>query len=151
VDIAIEKGVTGVEAIAYLACYAGWPRAVSAMAAVKAVLCPPNRRAEPIHPSNSARARAQRPWNGRTGMLTGVLVATVVLASSASVATLAVEGPARASNNGAADSPAQGWSNWRVMQRDPTEAKVEAQAKALSDTGLVSHGYVSPTLTTSGT
>ncbi len=54
-------------------------------------------------------------------------------------------------NNGVADVPAQGWSNWSVMQRDPTEAKVKAQATALKDTGLVSHGYVYANIVDVGT
>ena len=41
-----------------------------------------------------------------------------------------------------AQSPVSGWSTWSVMQRDPTDVKVKAQAKALHDSGLVSHGYI---------
>jgi ricin-type beta-trefoil lectin protein/alpha galactosidase A-like protein/alpha galactosidase C-like protein len=74
-------------------------------------------------------------------MLKRVLTAAVLLASSLSIPVLAA-GPAQAVDNGVADVPPQGWNNWSVMQRDPTEAKVKAQAKALKDSGLLSHGYV---------
>ena len=70
------------------------------------------------------------------------LAAAVLLASSLLVAALTGSTPAQAADNGVAGGPAQGWSNWSVMQRDPTEAKVKAQAKALKDSGLLSHGYV---------
>ncbi len=74
-------------------------------------------------------------------MFKRVLVAAVLLASSLSISTFAGPAPAQASNNGAADSPPRGWSNWSFIQRDPTEANTKAQAKAMHDTGLINYGY----------
>jgi hypothetical protein len=48
---------------------------------------------------------------------------------------------ALAQSNGAALTPQMGWSSWSFIRRNPTEANIEAQAKALHDSGLVSHGY----------
>ncbi|MFE9425762.1 glycoside hydrolase family 27 protein [Kitasatospora sp. NPDC006697] len=49
--------------------------------------------------------------------------------------------PARAEDNGAAPTPLMGWSSWSYLRSNPTEQNIEAQAKAMSDSGLVSHGY----------
>src|SRR5882757_10265859 len=48
---------------------------------------------------------------------------------------------ARAEANGVATSPQMGWSSWSFIRQHPTEAVIEAQAKAMHDSGLVSHGY----------
>lgn len=48
---------------------------------------------------------------------------------------------ASAEDNGAALTPQMGWSSWSFIRSHPTEANIEAQAKALHDSGLVSHGY----------
>jgi hypothetical protein len=37
--------------------------------------------------------------------------------------------------------PIMGWSSWSFIRRDPTDAKIRAQAKALHDSGLVAHGF----------
>jgi alpha-galactosidase len=37
--------------------------------------------------------------------------------------------------------PAMGWTSWSFIRQDPTEAAIEAQALALADSGLSSHGY----------
>jgi hypothetical protein len=38
-------------------------------------------------------------------------------------------------------APIMGWSSWSFIRRDPTEAKIQAQAKALHDSGLSAHGF----------
>jgi hypothetical protein len=48
---------------------------------------------------------------------------------------------AQAEANGVATSPQLGWSSWSFIRQHPTEAVIEAQAKAMHDSGLVSHGY----------
>jgi hypothetical protein len=74
-------------------------------------------------------------------MFKRALVAAVLLASSLLISTFAGPAPVQASDNGAADVPPSGWSNWSFIQRDPTEANSKAQAKAMRDTGLTNHGY----------
>ncbi len=54
---------------------------------------------------------------------------------------VAVPPPARAEANGVATSPQMGWSSWSFIRQHPTEAGIEAQAKAMHDSGLVGHGY----------
>ncbi|MEV5386737.1 glycosyl hydrolase family 28 protein [Streptomyces sp. NPDC052721] len=46
------------------------------------------------------------------------------------------------SDNGQALRPAMGWSSWSFVRRQPTEAKIKAQADALVATGLRDHGFV---------
>jgi alpha galactosidase A-like protein/alpha galactosidase C-like protein/alpha-galactosidase-like protein len=48
---------------------------------------------------------------------------------------------AQAENNGVGSRPAMGWSSWSFLRSDPTEASVEAQAKAMVSSGLRSVGY----------
>ncbi|MGW0208714.1 alpha-galactosidase [Streptomyces sp. NPDC003233] len=50
--------------------------------------------------------------------------------------------PASASDNGQSPRPAMGWSSWSFVRRQPTEAKIEAQADALVSGGLRNHGFV---------
>ena len=72
------------------------------------------------------------------------LAATVFalsLVTAASQAALLPSTPAHAESNGAALTPPMGWSSWSFIRKNPTEANIEAQAKAMSTTGLVSHGY----------
>src|ERR1700733_7547858 len=42
--------------------------------------------------------------------------------------------------NGLAQKPLLGWSSWSFLRQDPTEARLMAQADALSQT-LKAHGY----------
>lgn len=49
--------------------------------------------------------------------------------------------PAVAQDNGAAKTPQLGWSSWSFIRQNPTESNIEAQAKAMHDTGLVGHGF----------
>ncbi|PYC80250.1 hypothetical protein C7C46_13260 [Streptomyces tateyamensis] len=69
-----------------------------------------------------------------------VLAATTLLAA-ATLPLLAGSAPAAAQSNGVALTPPMGWSTWSFLRRTPTESNVEAQAKAMSDSGLVAHGY----------
>lgn len=48
---------------------------------------------------------------------------------------------AHAEANGVAAAPQMGWSSWSFVRQHPTEATIEAQAKAMHDSGLVSHGF----------
>ncbi|HUN38248.1 MAG TPA: NEW3 domain-containing protein [Trebonia sp.] len=48
---------------------------------------------------------------------------------------------ASAEANGVGLTPAMGWSSWSFVRHDPTEAGIEAQAKAMKDSGLASVGY----------
>jgi hypothetical protein len=49
---------------------------------------------------------------------------------------------AHASNNGQSIRPAMGWSSWSFIRRDPTAAKIIAQADAMKNSGLADHGYL---------
>ncbi|WP_410597255.1 glycoside hydrolase family 27 protein [Amycolatopsis sp. lyj-23] len=69
------------------------------------------------------------------------LVATIALAASLSISNLTTASPALASDNGASPTPPAGWSSWSFLMRSPTEAKVKAQAKGMSDAGLVAKGF----------
>lgn len=63
---------------------------------------------------------------------------------AAALALFAVNGrpnPAHAQSNGAALTPLMGWSSWSFLRSAPTEAKMKAQAQAMSDSGLVAAGY----------
>lgn len=44
-------------------------------------------------------------------------------------------------DNGVGLTPAMGWSSWSFLRRDPTAAKIEAQARALKSSGLAGVGY----------
>lgn len=47
----------------------------------------------------------------------------------------------RAENNGLERTPVLGWSSWSFLRKQPTAAKIEAQARALKSSGLQSVGY----------
>ncbi|HET9177344.1 MAG TPA: glycoside hydrolase family 27 protein [Terriglobia bacterium] len=47
----------------------------------------------------------------------------------------------RAENNGLERTPVLGWSSWSFLRKQPTAAKIEAQARALKESGLQSAGY----------
>src|SRR5438477_10397173 len=49
---------------------------------------------------------------------------------------------ALAENNGLSLVPAMGWSSWSFVRSHPTEAVIKAQADAMKNSGLVSHGFV---------
>ncbi|MCQ4080983.1 alpha-galactosidase [Streptomyces sp. RB6PN25] len=66
------------------------------------------------------------------------LVLPVAAVVPLSLGTAAV---AHAEANGVAATPPMGWSSWSYLRSDPTEAKIEAEAKAMQTSGLVAHGY----------
>jgi alpha-galactosidase len=69
---------------------------------------------------------------------------TALLTLALAVAGLSVAGPrtvAHAQANGAAQTPLLGWSSWSFLRSSPTEAKMKAQAQAMSTSGLVAAGY----------
>jgi hypothetical protein len=47
----------------------------------------------------------------------------------------------RAEDNGLARTPVLGWSTWSFIRKEPTAAKMEAQARAIKDSGLQKIGY----------
>ncbi|WP_079138663.1 NEW3 domain-containing protein, partial [Actinacidiphila rubida] len=49
---------------------------------------------------------------------------------------------ARAGSSTATAGPLLGWSSWSSIRREPTAQKIEAQAKALKDSGLAKEGFV---------
>ncbi|WP_194898671.1 alpha-galactosidase D [Catenulispora pinisilvae] len=49
--------------------------------------------------------------------------------------------PAHAENNGVGLTPALGWSSWSSVRKDPTAAKVDAQADAMKASGLAAAGF----------
>src|SRR5881275_849193 len=66
------------------------------------------------------------------------------IAVAASMVALNIGGPppASASDNGQSITPAMGWSSWSFIRRNPTAAKIIAQANALKSSGLTDRGYV---------
>jgi hypothetical protein len=48
---------------------------------------------------------------------------------------------ANGENNGLERAPLLGWSSWSFLRKDPTAAKLEAQARAMQDSGLQKIGY----------
>ncbi|MGH9626317.1 MAG: hypothetical protein ACRD4G_18545, partial [Bryobacteraceae bacterium] len=48
---------------------------------------------------------------------------------------------ASAENNGLERTPILGWSSWSFIRKDPTAAKIEAQARAMQKSGLEKIGY----------
>ncbi|MEZ0088999.1 RICIN domain-containing protein [Streptacidiphilus sp. EB129] len=74
-------------------------------------------------------------------MRRSALLAALAVALTAAQMTSLGAAPAQAQANGAALTPPMGWSSWSFLRKNPTEANIEAQAKAMADSGLVSHGY----------
>ena len=66
----------------------------------------------------------------------GSLVAPLVAVAAVSAAPVA-----QAENNGVGLTPALGWSSWSFIRSHPTAAAIEAQAKAMKDSGLAAVGY----------
>lgn len=66
----------------------------------------------------------------------GLLVAAGVTATAGATAA-----PAQAEDNGVGARPALGWSSWSFVRHDPSAATIEAQARAMKDSGLASAGY----------
>jgi hypothetical protein len=77
----------------------------------------------------------RKPIRGLLAAFTGVLLLSVGIAGTNGQ-------PARADDNGVGAKPALGWSSWSFIRRDPTAQNIEAQAKALKDSGLAKNGFV---------
>jgi alpha-galactosidase len=69
------------------------------------------------------------------------LVAGALAVALALFAVVARPSPVHAQSNGAALTPLMGWSSWSFLRSSPTEAKMKAQASAMSTSGLVNAGY----------
>lgn len=65
----------------------------------------------------------------------------VLLAVALGGALMAGSPSAQAEQNGLERTPVLGWSSWSFLRKDPTAAKVKAQAQALKDSGLFELGY----------
>ncbi|HWC80631.1 MAG TPA: glycoside hydrolase family 27 protein, partial [Pseudonocardiaceae bacterium] len=61
--------------------------------------------------------------------------------SSVLAGTLVAAPGASAEDNGVERTPVLGWSSWSFLRDNPTAANIEAQAKALHDSGLQQLGY----------
>ncbi|MFE0465463.1 RICIN domain-containing protein [Kitasatospora sp. NPDC058965] len=70
-----------------------------------------------------------------------IVLSAAVSLSAAALPLLAAAPPAAAQSNGVALTPPMGWSTWSFLRHSPNESNVEAQAKAMADSGLVAHGY----------
>jgi alpha-galactosidase len=70
-----------------------------------------------------------------------VVVAALTALVGAMLVGLVTAPTAVAQDNGVASTPQMGWSSWSFLRSNPTEANIEAQAKALHDSGLLAHGY----------
>src|SRR5579863_10103764 len=65
----------------------------------------------------------------------------VVVALSAGAATLNAQQNAGTATNGLEPTPLLGWSSWSFLRKEPTADKLEAQARAMRDSGLQKIGY----------
>jgi hypothetical protein len=71
-----------------------------------------------------------------------IRILTASLTTLAAVPAIALmTTSASAETNGVGLTPAMGWSSWSFVRHDPTEAGIEAQAKAMKTSGLASVGY----------
>ncbi len=77
----------------------------------------------------------RKPIRGVLAAFTGALLLSTGIAVTSGQT-------AHAENNGVGAKPALGWSSWSFVRRDPTARKIEAQAKALKDSGLAKDGFV---------
>ncbi len=78
----------------------------------------------------------------RLGRRMVVALSVLTLAVSSAVVGVLLTSNASASNNGLSITPAMGWSSWSFVRRNPTEATIKAQAAAMKNSGLSSHGFV---------
>jgi hypothetical protein len=77
----------------------------------------------------------KRPIRGWLAAFTGGLL---IVAGAAAASAPA----AHAEDNGLGAKPLLGWSSWSFVRSHPTAAGIEAQAKALKDSGLAKNGFV---------
>lgn len=77
----------------------------------------------------------RRQIRGALAVFTGALLLTMGVTATGGHS-------ARADDNGVGLKPVLGWSSWSFVRRDPTARTIEAQAKALKDSGLAKNGFV---------
>ncbi len=70
------------------------------------------------------------------GLAAGLAAVPLAMFAVTSAAT-----PASAEDNGVGLTPAMGWSSWSFVRHSPTTSVIEAQAKAMKQSGLASVGY----------
>ena len=73
--------------------------------------------------------------------LTHALTAALMVVLSAGAATVDGQQNAGTMKNGFERKPVLGWSSWSFLREHPTAAKIEAQARAMQDSGLQKLGY----------
>ncbi len=69
------------------------------------------------------------------------LAAGLAAVPLAMFAVTSAASPASAEANGVGLTPAMGWSSWSFIRHNPTTADIEAQARAMKQSGLASVGY----------
>jgi len=79
------------------------------------------------------RPRGIRTWTAAAGLAVAVVAALLP--------PLGTPAPAHAENNGVGLTPALGWSSWSFVRKDPTAAKIDAQADAMKSSGLAAAGF----------
>src|SRR6516165_4252530 len=72
---------------------------------------------------------------------THALAAALVAALSVAAGTLNGQQNAETTTSGLEPTPLLGWSSWSFLRKEPTADKVEAQARAMRDSGLQKLGY----------
>ncbi|MEV6540595.1 NEW3 domain-containing protein [Streptomyces sp. NPDC051665] len=77
----------------------------------------------------------RRQIRGALAAFTGALLLTMGVTATGGHS-------ARADDNGVGLKPVLGWSSWSFVRRDPTARTIEAQAKALKDSGLAKNGFI---------
>lgn len=89
----------------------------------------------------------RKPIRGALAAFAGALLlaaGTTAAGGQAAQAASPGSAPATAPAAGgtAAAKPVLGWSSWSFVRKNPTASTIEAQARALKDTGLAKDGYV---------
>ncbi|MEY9935584.1 alpha-galactosidase [Catenulispora sp. GP43] len=80
----------------------------------------------------------------RSRAITGIRTWTAAVGLAVVAALLPPVGaaaPAHAEANGVGLTPALGWSSWSFVRKDPTAAKIDAQADAMKASGLAAAGF----------
>ncbi|MEY9908329.1 alpha-galactosidase [Catenulispora sp. MAP12-49] len=80
----------------------------------------------------------------RSRAITGIRTWTAAVGLAVVAALLPPVGaaaPAHAEDNGVGLTPALGWSSWSFVRKDPTAAKIDAQADAMKASGLAAAGF----------
>ncbi len=77
----------------------------------------------------------RKPIRGLLAAFTGALLLSMGIAATGGPA-------AHAEDNGVGAKPALGWSSWSFIRQHPTAANIEAQAKAMKDSGLTESGFI---------